>query len=123
MVGHKLTERDRRVLKRVAWKNSLSPVATLTTEFQTALEATLAQPLFVESFMKWVSMAEQPHTSLRSPCAMPSVGWSGVRLTAIGLWSSGNAFSGVMNYASPSGSPTGESGFGRCQENATCPNA
>ena len=32
---HKLTERDRRVLKREAWKNHLSSVATLTTEFQT----------------------------------------------------------------------------------------
>jgi hypothetical protein len=26
-----------------------------------------AQELFVESFVKWVSMAKQPHTSLRSP--------------------------------------------------------
>jgi hypothetical protein len=43
--------------------------------------------------MKWTSMAEQLHTNLRSPCAMPSVGWSGVKLTAIGLWSSGNTFS------------------------------
>ena len=33
---HKLTERDRRVLKRVAQKNHLSTVETLTTEFQTA---------------------------------------------------------------------------------------
>jgi hypothetical protein len=66
-----------------------------------------------------VSMAEQLHTSLRSPCAMPSIGWSGVKLAAIGLWSSGNLFSGVMNHASPSD----ESGFGGCQENATCPNA
>ena len=65
--------------------------------------------------MKWVSMAEQPHTSLRSPSAMPSVGWSGVKLTTIG-----NALSGVMNHASPSGSPTDESGFGGCKENATC---
>ncbi|KAK6299391.1 hypothetical protein J4Q44_G00309010 [Coregonus suidteri] len=32
---HKVTERDRRVLKRVARKNRLSSVATLTTEFQT----------------------------------------------------------------------------------------
>uniref|UniRef100_UPI00358E1596 protein FAM83B-like n=1 Tax=Myxine glutinosa TaxID=7769 RepID=UPI00358E1596 len=80
------------------------------------LEATSVQQLFVWSFMKWVSMAEQPHTSRRSPCAMPSVGWSGVKLTAIGLWSSGNAFSGVMKHASPSGSPTDESGFGGCQE-------
>ena len=29
---------------------------------------------------------------------MPSVGWSDVKLSAIGLWNSGNALSGVMNY-------------------------
>ena len=134
----KLTEWDRRVLKRVAWRNCLSSVATLTTEFQALLfqifqhslpssklplETTTAQTLFVESFMKWVSKAEQLHTSIRSPCAMPSVSLSGVKLNAIGLWSSGNTFSGVMNHSSPSGSPTDESGFGGCQENATCPNA
>ena len=68
-------------------------------------------------------MAEHQHTSLRSSCAMPSIGWSGVKLAAIELWSSGNAFSGVMNPASPSGSPTDKSGFGGCQENASCPNA
>jgi hypothetical protein len=73
--------------------------------------------------MKFVSMAEQLHTSLRSPCAMPSINWSGVKLAAIGLWSSGNAFSGVMNHTSPSGSLKDKSGFGRCQENVTCPNS
>ena len=36
--------------------------------------------------MKWVSMAKQPHKSLRSPCTMPSVGWSGIKFAAIGLW-------------------------------------
>ena len=41
--------------------------------------------------MKWVSIAEQQYTSLRSPCAMPSVGCSGVKLAAIGLRRSGNA--------------------------------
>jgi hypothetical protein len=40
------------------------------------LEATSAQELFVGSFVKRVSTAEQPHTSLRSPCAIPRVGWS-----------------------------------------------
>ena len=35
--------------------------------------------------MKWVSLAEQAHTSLRSPCAMPSIGWSCVKFTAIEL--------------------------------------
>ena len=49
----------------------------------------------------------QQHTSLRSPCAMPSVGWSGVQVATVG-----NTFSGVMNHASPSGSPTDKSGFG-----------
>jgi hypothetical protein len=38
--------------------------------------------------------------------------WSGVKLTAIGLWSSGKAFSGVMNHTSPSGSLMDKSGFG-----------
>ena len=33
---HKLSERDRQVLKREAGKNHQSSVATLTTEFQTA---------------------------------------------------------------------------------------
>ena len=61
--------------------------------------------------MKWVSLAEPLHPSLRSPCAMPSIGWSGVKLTAIGLWSSGNTFSGVMNHASPSGSAMDNSVF------------
>ena len=58
---------------------------------------------------------------LRTPCAMPSVGCSGVKLTAIGLWSSGNMFSGVMNHSSPSGSPT--TWVWRMLGEATCPKA
>ena len=112
------------MLKNVAWKKIFcSRLQHSLPRSKLTLEATSALALFVESFMKWVSMAEQPHISLRSPCTMPSVGWSGVKLTAIGLWSNGNAFSGVMNHASPSGSLTDESGLGGCQENATCPNA
>jgi hypothetical protein len=34
-----------------------------------------------------------------------------------------NVLSGVINHTSPSVSPTDESGFGGCQENATFPNA
>jgi hypothetical protein len=68
--------------------------------------------------MKWVSMAE---TRLRSTCAMPSVGWSGVKLIAFGFWSNGN--SGVMSPASPSGSPIDKSVFGGSQEKASYPNA
>ena len=73
--------------------------------------------------MKWVSMAEQPITSLRSPCAMPSVGWSWCK--ACHQWPLEQWKSVLWSeyHASPSGSPTDESGFGGCQENATCPNA
>jgi hypothetical protein len=35
------------------------------------------------SFMKCVSMLEQPCTSLRSPYSMPSVGWCGFKLAAM----------------------------------------
>ena len=57
---HKLTERDRWVLKCAACKNCLSSVATLTTEFQTASGSKMsAKELVIGSFMKWVSMAEQ----------------------------------------------------------------
>ena len=71
--------------------------------------------------MKRVSMAEQPHTSLRSPWAMPRVSCSGVKLTAFGPWSNGNVFSGVMNHTSPSGSQTDESGFGGCLPKCVVP--
>ena len=116
---YKLTKRDRRVLKsvKITFSRLQHSVATLPPE------ATSAQKLFIGSLMKWVSMAEQPHTSLRSPCAMPNIGWSGVKLTSIGLWSIGNTVSGVMNHASSSGSPTDKSGFSGCQENTTCSNA
>ena len=120
---HKLTERNRRVLKYVAWKKS--SVVSCSTHYRVSnclWKQRQHKHCSSRSFMKWVSMAEQPHTSLRSSYAMPSVGWSGVKLTAIGLWSSGNALSGVMNHASPSGSAMDESGFGGYQENTTCPN-
>jgi hypothetical protein len=39
-----------------------------------------------------------PSSRTQSPCTMPSVGWSGVKLAYIGLWNSGNAFFGVMNH-------------------------
>ena len=116
---HKLTERYHRVLKRVTCKNCLSSEATLTTEFQTASGSNVSTRTVRQELHEMGPMAEQLHTSLISPCAMPS----GVKLTAIGLWSSGNVFSGVTNHTSPSGSPTDESGFGECQENAACLNA
>ena len=118
--SHKLTERDRRVLKRVARKNCVSSVATLTTEFQTAFGSNVStnsvRRELHEMGFHGRAAVHKPKITMRNASRQPSVGWSGVKLTAIGLWSSGNAFSGVMNHASPSG-------FGRCQENATCSNA
>ena len=111
---HKLTERDLRVLKHIEHKKHSIPSSKLP------LEATSAPELFIVNFMKWVFMAEQPHTNLISPCAMPSVGWSCGKLAAIGLWSNGNVFSGVMNHALPSGRRTDETWFDGSQENATC---
>ena len=73
--------------------------------------------------MKWVSMAEQSHTSLRSPCARPSVGRSGVKLAAIGILEQWKRVLWNDESRSPSGSPIDGCGFGRCQKNATCPNA
>ena len=99
--SHKLTEWDRRVLKHV---EIICPWVQHSLQVPNCLwKGMSAQQLFVGSFMKWVSMAKQPHISLRPPCAMPSVGWSGVKLATIGLWISGNTFSGVINHASPSG--------------------
>lgn len=60
----------------------------------------LAQDQYVESFMEWVSMAEQ--RILTSPSTMQSVGCCCVRPAATGLWSSGDIFSRVTNHASPS---------------------
>ena len=59
------------MLKCIACKNHLSSVATLTTKFQTASGSNVSKITVTCSFMKWVSMSEQPHTNL-------SLGWSGV---------------------------------------------
>ena len=83
--SHKLREWDRRVWKRVAQKKLCRRLQHSIPSSKLTLEATSAQALFVESFMKCVTMAKQLHTSRRSPCTMPNVGWSGVKLTAIGL--------------------------------------
>ena len=102
---HKLIELDRRVLNRVT--NRLSSVTTLTTEFQ-ATSGSNISTINVHGELHEIGFHDRAAT----------LSSSGVKPSA-----SGNMFSGVMNYPSPSGSPTDESGFGGCQENATCPNA
>jgi hypothetical protein len=61
---HKLTERDHRVLKRVACKNCLSSVATLTTKFLSASgrnvsTRTVRRELHVMGFHGWAA-AQKP---------------------------------------------------------------
>ena len=119
---HKITERDYRVLKHLARKKGLSSVPKLTTEFQTDTGSNISTTTVRWELHERGFHDQKAAQSLRSPCAMPSVGWSGVKLDTIGLWSSGNAFSGVMNHTSPSGCPTNKSVFGGCQENTTCLN-
>jgi transposase len=116
---HKLTEWDCRLLKHTAHRNRLSSVVTLTTEFQTATGSSVSTRT-VRRELYGRADAHKPKMTMRNAKRRLEL-W--LMFTANGLWSSGNAFSGVMNHASPSGSPTDESGFGGCQENATYPNA
>ena len=90
--SHKLTERDRQVLKRVVCKNRL---ICCNTHYR--------GPNCFWKQRQHMNSLSWRRTSLRSPCAMPSVSWSGVKLTTIGFWSSGNTFSAVMNHVSSSG--------------------
>jgi transposase len=113
---HKLTEMDRQVLMCIAWKNCLSSVATLTTKFQTASGS---NAITITVRRELHEMGFKPKIPMRN--AMCQLEWCKAHLQ--GLWSSGNAFSGTMNHASPSGRPTDVSGFGSYKENATCLNA
>lgn len=63
--------------------------------FKPPLEETSAQELLVNDSMKWISMAEQWHTSLRWLRSMARVGWSDDKHTTRNLWSTGNVFAGV----------------------------
>ena len=65
--------------------------------------------------MEWVSMFKQLETRMRSLCAMPGVGWSGVKHATTGLWSRGNESSGgaslITEYQSAhSGNPKHRNG-------------
>jgi hypothetical protein len=111
------------VLKWIARKNNLSSVATLTAQFQTASERNVhtitAHWEIHEIGFHGPVASHKPKITI----CIAKRSWRGIKLAASGYRSSGNAFSGVMNHALPSGSPTDESGFGGCQENTTCPNA
>jgi hypothetical protein len=61
---HKLTEQNRRVLKRVPCKNRLSSVATLTSNLQTASGSNVSTRTVRRELHEMLSMAKQPNTSL-----------------------------------------------------------
>jgi len=80
------------VLKRVARKNRLSSVVSLTTEYQTASGSTIStktvrQELHGMGF-HGRSAAHKPHITMRN--AKRWLKTSGVKHAATGLWSSGN---------------------------------
>ena len=70
----KLTARGRWVLNCGEHKNHLFSAASLTTEFQTASRSNISTGTVHQKLMKWVSIAEQLHTSLRTWCALPNIG-------------------------------------------------
>jgi hypothetical protein len=111
------------VLKLLTHKNGLSSVASLTTEYQTASGSNISTitvcPELHEMGFHGRAPAHNPKNTMRNA----SVSWNGVKLAAVGLWRSGNAFSGMKNHISPTGSLTDKSAFEGCQENATFPNA
>ena len=100
----KLTERGHRVVMRVALKNLLSSVATLTTEFQTAPGSNVSTRTvrweLHEMGFHGRAAAHNPKITMGN--AKSSLEWCEARH----YWTTeqGNAFSGVMNHTSPSGS-------------------
>lgn len=80
---HKLTVRDCWVLKRMACKNNLSLVATITSKFQTASRSKHQhKKLLLGRFMTWgFSWLCSSQTSLTSPSSPPGA--------ATGVWSTG----------------------------------
>ncbi|CAI9583606.1 unnamed protein product [Staurois parvus] len=78
-----MTELGQRMLKCTSRQLSAESIAK---DLQTLCRLqNLGAQQSVESFMEWVSMAEQLHPSLTSPSAMQSVGCSGVKHAATGL--------------------------------------
>lgn len=81
-----------------------------------------AQKVFSKSFIAWASMAKKLHASLTSPSTMPNVFWSCKCCKSTLQVDSRKVFYTETNHNSLCGSPTFESGFGKCLENVTCTN-
>lgn len=89
------------------------------TELSTSSGSNISTKTVHKDFIKWAPMAKQLHTTLKSICTMPSIGWNKVKHADTELWNSGNVFSGVINYALLSGILKDESwlsGPGECYQ-------
>lgn len=92
-------------------KNWPSSAALLTTEFQTASGSNIS--IKYASASSWNAFPLLPctqasHSHMQCQC------WSGIKHTAMGLWSSVKAFFVAMNHTSLSGCLMDKSDFGRC---------
>uniref|UniRef100_A0AAZ3PA31 Transposase Tc1-like domain-containing protein n=1 Tax=Oncorhynchus tshawytscha TaxID=74940 RepID=A0AAZ3PA31_ONCTS len=112
---HKLSEWDHRVLTHVACKNSLSSVATLTTEIQTAfgnnISTRTVRRELNEMYFHGLAAAHKPKITMRNAKRQLD------RCKAFRHWTL-EQWKRVLW----SDLITSPSGFGRCQESATCHN-
>ncbi|CAI9579852.1 unnamed protein product, partial [Staurois parvus] len=74
---HKMTERGQRMQKCTVRRSRQLSAESIAKDLQTLCG--------IQSFMEWVSIAEQLHLSLTSPSAIQSIGSSGVKHATIGL--------------------------------------
>ncbi|CAI9596246.1 unnamed protein product [Staurois parvus] len=80
-----MTERGQLMLKRRVRRSCQLSAESIAKDLQTLCDFQISTKQCVESFMEWVSMAEQLHPSLTSSSAMQSVRCSGVNHAATGL--------------------------------------
>ena len=96
----KITERGQRLLRHMVHKSGQRSADSIAKGFRASTginvsTKTVRLELHGMGFHGRTA-ACQPH--IASP--MPSVGWSGVKHTDTGRWSSGNVFCGVTNHVS-----------------------
>ncbi|CAI9550621.1 unnamed protein product, partial [Staurois parvus] len=77
-----MKERDRHMLKRTVRRSRQLSAESIAKDLQTSCGLQIST---TESFMEWVSMAQQLHPTLTSSSAMQSIGCSGVKHTTTGL--------------------------------------
>ncbi|CAI9600074.1 unnamed protein product, partial [Staurois parvus] len=82
----KMTEQGQRMLKHTVRRSRQLSAESIAKDLQTSCGLQINTTTeSIESFMEWVSLAEQLHPSLTSPSAMQSVICSGVKHAATGL--------------------------------------